>query len=224
VAALNARERTGRGQLVDVSLFESAMSLAVWEAGKYFATGEVPKRLGSAHQNSAPYQAIRAQDGWLTIGATSPATWRGFCRALGLERLQDDPRYADVNARFTNREELIAEIETLTATRPVDDWIERLEREGVPCAPIQDFGQSFHDPHLLARNYFWDASHPVIGQVRQLGSPMRFSDTEVRHANAGPLLGADTRPVLRELGCTDSEIDDLVRAGVAGESVAAIRA
>jgi crotonobetainyl-CoA:carnitine CoA-transferase CaiB-like acyl-CoA transferase len=224
VAALAARERSGRGQLIDVSLFESGISLGVWEAGKYFATGEVPARLGSAHQNSAPYQAICAEDGWFTVGATSPPTWQGLCRALGLERLERDPRYADVNDRFRNRAEVIAEIEAVTRGMPVEYWIERLEREGVPCAPIQDFGQSFNDAHLMAREYFWDAPHPILGKVRQLGSPMRLSVSQVRRAQAGPLLGEDTRAVLREAGCSDAEIDALLTAGVVAEDARSRRA
>jgi formyl-CoA transferase len=217
VAALTARERTGQGQLIDVSLFESSMSLAVWEAAKYFATGEVPVRHGSAHQNSAPYQAIRARDGWLTVGATTPRNWHSFCRALGLERLENDPRYSDANVRLTNRPQLISEIEAVSVTMPIDHWITQLEKEGVPCAPIQDFGQSFNDPHLLARDYFWDAPHTTIGKVRQLGSPMRFSSTKVRRRKAGPLLGEDTRDVMHELGFTPSEIDELMQGGVIGE-------
>lgn len=217
VSALAARERTGRGQLIDVSLFESAMSLAVWEAGKYFATNEVPVRHGSAHQNSAPYQALRAIDGWFTVGATTPRNWEGFCRALGLERLQSDPRYRDANVRLENRQDLIEEIEAITRARPAEHWLRHLEAEGVPCAPVQDFGQSFNDPHLLARDFFWDAPHATIGNVRQLGSPMRFSASKVRRRKAGPLLGEDTRDVLHELGCADHEIDSLLKAGVIGE-------
>jgi formyl-CoA transferase len=217
VSALAARERTGQGQLIDVSLFESAMSLAVWEAGKYFATKEVPVRRGSAHQNSAPYQALRASDGWFTAGATTPRNWVGFCRALGLERLQSDPRYRDANVRLENRRNLIEEIEAITRVKPAEHWIRHLEAEGVPCAPLQNFGQSFNDPHLLARDFFWDAPHATIGSVRQLGSPMRFSTTKVCRRKAGPLLGEDTRDVLRELGCADHEIDSLLSAGVIGE-------
>jgi formyl-CoA transferase len=217
VSALAARERTGRGQLIDVSLFESAMSLAVWEAGKYFTSGEVPVRLGSAHQNNAPYQAVRAQDGWFTVGATSPKNWQSFCRLLGLQRLEKDPRYADVNDRFRNRQELIAEVEAVTVTRPAAHWIARLEEEGVPCSPIQDFSESFNDPHLLTRDYFWEAPHPTIGSVRQLGSPMRFSNTPVRRSQAGPPLGLHTSAVLNELGCTDAEIEGLLQAGVVAE-------
>lgn len=217
VSALAARERTGDGQLIDVSLFESAMSLAVWEAGKYFATGEVPVRHGSAHQNSAPYQAIRAKDGWFTVGATSPRNWHSLCRTLGQQRLEYDPRYADANVRLQNRGQLIADIEAITITKPVDHWIAELEKEGVPCAPLQDFGQSFNEPHLLARHYFWNAPHPTAGPVRQLGSPMRFSVTRVSRRKAGPLLGEDTRAVLQELGCTDGEVHELLQSRVIAE-------
>jgi formyl-CoA transferase len=217
MAALAVRERTGRGQLVDVSLLESTMSLAVWEAGRYFTTGEVPARLGSAHQTSAPYQAIRASDGWLTVGATTPKNWQGFCRALGLEALEKDPRYADVNLRFQNRTGLIAEVERATVQRPVEEWIARLEREGVPCAPIHDFGQSFNDSQLLSRNFFWDAPHPTMGPVRQLGSPMRFSQTAARRGWAAPRLGEDSREILLELGFSDADIERFVAAGVVAE-------
>lgn len=214
LAALAARERTGLGQLVDVNLFESAMSLAIWEAGKYFATGEVPGPLGTAHQNSAPYQAVRASDGGFAVGATTLRTWAGFCHALGLERLEHDPRYVDANTRFDHRQELLAEIEGVTMTMPVAHWIDQLEDAGVPCAPIQDFGQSFNDYHLLASNFFWDAPHPTLGMVRQLGSPMHFSNTPIRRDKAGPLLGEDTRDLLAELGCSAAEIQDLRDAGV----------
>lgn len=217
VSALRVREQTGKGQLIDVSLFESAMSLAVWEAGKYFATGEIPVRHGSAHQTSAPYQAVRAADGWVTIGAASPRNWQGLCHALGLEGLENDDRYSDPTSRMMNRAQLIAEIEAVTVTQPVAHWIDRFESEGVPCAPLQDFGQSFNDPHLLARGFFWDAPHPTLDKVRQLGSPMRFSDSKVRREKAGPRLGEDTRAVLQELGVSDQEIDGLMRDRILAE-------
>ena len=222
VSALAVREKTGEGQLIDVSLFESAMSLAVWEAGRYFATGEIPQRHGSAHQASAPYQAVRAADGWVTIGATSPRNWQGLCRALGLQRLENDERYADPSSRMKNREQLIDAIEAVTITRPVEHWIALFDAEGVPCAPLQDFGQSFHDPQLLTRGFFWDAPHPTLGEVRQLGSPMRFSASKVRRDRAGPRLGEDTRAVLKELGSSEREIDELVRGGVIAEPPKAI--
>ena len=214
VSALRARERTGRGQYIDVCLLEAGVSLGVWEAGKYFATGEIPEPLGSAHQVNAPYQAVRAQDGWFTIGATSTRNWAAFCGAVGLERLMADPRYADTNTRHANRKALIAEIEDLTRTRPMAHWIALLEDAGVPCAPIQHYGQVFTDPHLLARGFFWEAPHPTLGSVRQLGSPMRFSETPVRRDKAGPLFGEDSEAVAGSLGYSEQEVADLVAEGV----------
>jgi crotonobetainyl-CoA:carnitine CoA-transferase CaiB-like acyl-CoA transferase len=214
VSALRVREQTGRGQHIDVSLFEAGVSLGVWEAGKFFATGEIPRPLGSAHQINAPYQAIRAADGWFTIGATSTRNWAAFCASMGLERFRSDPRYADTNSRHAHRDQLIAEIEEVTRTRPMADWIDVLQAAGVPCAPIQDYGQVFEDDHLRAREFFWEAPHPTLGSVRQLGSPMRFSETPTRREKAGPLFGEDSEAVLRELGYGEAEVRDLVAAGV----------
>lgn len=215
-AALRDRDRTGEGQYVDVSLLESAVSLAVWEAGRYFATGEVGGRLGSAHQSQAPYQAVRAADGWVTLGAITPKTWAGLCTALGLEELVEDERFVDSSARHARRAELIPMIEQRTAALSTDEVVSLLERHGVPCAPISDYGDVFTDEHLTARDFFWDAPHPVAGPVRQVGSPMRMSRTPPRRDGAGPVLGAHTREALREVGYSDDDVDALVGAGVAG--------
>lgn len=209
VSALRAREESDEGQYIDVSLFESGVSFAVWEAGRYFATGEIPGPLGSAHQSNAPYQAIHASDGFFTIGATSKRTWEGLCEALGLQLLEDE-RFADTNLRYRHRGELIPLIEAVTQTAPKAHWIELLQEAGVPCAPIQDFEQVFHDPQLLARDYFWDAPHPTLGEVRQLGSPMRFSKSKTRQEKAGPLFGEDTESLLAELGYTEAEVAGLI--------------
>jgi formyl-CoA transferase len=214
VSALRARERDGRGQFIDVSLFEAGVSLAVWEAGRYFATGEIPRRQGSAHQTSAPYQAVRAADGWFTIGATSPRNFEAFCSVLGLEDLLEDPRYADVSGRLAHREDLIERIEQVTVTRPMAQWIDALQEAGVPCGAIQTYDQVFSDPQLQARGFIWKAPHPVLGDVEQLGSPMRFSRTPVRQDEAGPLLGQHSAQVLAEIGMGEAEIQQLVETGV----------
>jgi crotonobetainyl-CoA:carnitine CoA-transferase CaiB-like acyl-CoA transferase len=221
VTALYARRETGVGQFIDVSLLEAGVSFAVWEAGKFFATGEIPEPLGSAHQSNAPYQAIRSADGWLTVGAATQKTWIAFCGALRLEGMIADPRYADMNARHRNRTTLIPAIEEVTISKPTAHWLTVLEHAGVPCAPIENFGEVFTDPHLLAREYFWDAPHPTLGTVRQLGSPMRFSSTPVRRDNAGPRLGEDTTPILEELGYAPADIQNLRTRGVVKASVEA---
>jgi crotonobetainyl-CoA:carnitine CoA-transferase CaiB-like acyl-CoA transferase len=205
VAALYSRDDDGEGQYIDVSLLEAGVSLAIWEAGSYFATGAVPQPSGSAHQSAAPYQAFRAADGWLTIGATTPPNWKALCRVLGLESLVEDERYADSSRRHRNREALASTIESITSRAPTEHWLHALGEAGVPCAPILDYGQVFTDPHLLARNYFWDAPHQKVGPVRQLGSPMRFSHTPVRRDTAGPVLGEDSTDLLAELGYGPAE-------------------
>ena len=199
-AALRERDRTGVGQALDVSLFEAGVSLAVWEAGKYFATGEVGGPLGSAHQSQAPYQAFRTADGWITIGANTPNTWAGLCRTLGMDAEIDDERYSDASKRHALREVLREIIEARTTSRTTADLEAALGGAGVPCAPINDYGQVFTDDHLRARDFFWDAPHPVLPPQRQIGSPMRLSATPAVRAHAGPPLGGDTRAVLTRAG------------------------
>ena len=212
-AALRERDRTGVGQYVDVSLLEAGVSFAVWEAGRYFATGEVGRPLGSAHQSSAPYQAVRTADGHVTLGAVTPKTWAGMCEVLGLTALQDDPRYADAFSRHAHREALIAEIEAVARGWTSADLVRALDGAGVPCAPIADYAEVFTDEHLNGRGYFWDAEHPVLGPVRQLGSPMRFSRTPAARGAAGPLLGEGTADALRSVGYSEEEITELTARG-----------
>jgi crotonobetainyl-CoA:carnitine CoA-transferase CaiB-like acyl-CoA transferase len=213
VAALRERDRTGTGQAIDVSLFESGVSLAVWEAGRYFATGEVGRPLGSAHQNMAPYQAVRSSDGHVTIGAITPKTWTALCTVLSLEELVADDRYSDGFKRHAFRQELIIQIEAVTRTRTSAELISSMDAAGVPCAPIADYTEVFTDPHLVQRGFYWDAPHPSMGEVRQIGSPMRFSRTPAVHGPAGPPLGAHTREVLLDTGYDESQIDAMVAAG-----------
>jgi formyl-CoA transferase len=214
VSALRVRERTGRGQFIDVCLFEAGVSLAVWEAGRYFATGEIPHALGSAHQTSAPYQALKASDGFFTIGATSAPNWRALCETLGLSQLEKDPRFEKNHLRHQNRAVLIPLIEAVTSTRPAAEWVEKLTAAGVPCGVIQNYAQVFADPHLLARGFFPDAPHSTLGRVKQIGSPMRMSQTPPRMKRAGPRLGEHTEEVLRELAFSDDDIRRLREGGV----------
>lgn len=216
LAALRVREQTGRGQFVDVSLFESGVSLEVWEAGRYFATGEVPGRLGSAHQTAAPYQAVRAADGYFTVGATTPRNWRSFCEVLDHPEWADDGRFKDNPSRHERRDTLIPMIEAVTSLRPRAYWVSLLQRAGVPCAEIQTYDQVVNDPQLQARNFFWHGKHSKLGDVEQIGSPIHLSETPVRQDRAGPGLGEHTSEVLLALGRTDSEISQLKAKGVLG--------
>jgi crotonobetainyl-CoA:carnitine CoA-transferase CaiB-like acyl-CoA transferase len=214
VAALHARERSGRGQFIDVCLFEAGVSFAIWEAGRYFATGEIPRPLGSAHQTSAPYQALRAEDGWFTVGANSQKLWESFCDALALPQLKSDPRFAKNHLRHQNRGELIPLLEQVTSRGRAAAWVEKIQAAGVPCGLIQTYDQVFNDPHLNARGFFAEAPHAKLGNVKQIGSPMRLSETPAQIERAGPLLGEHSAEVLEQIGYSNEEIGALAQAGV----------
>lgn len=220
VAALRVRDHSGAGQYIDVSLFESAVSLAIWEAGRYFATGESGEPLGSAHQTSAPYQAIRTSDGWATIGAITPKTWHGLCEALEIQHLLDVPEYTDAFSRHGHRDKLIDQIEETSTRMSTTELVKALEGAGVPCAPIADMSHVFSDGQLSARDFFWDADHPDMARVRQLGSPMRFSATPAARHTAGPVLGADTEALLAECGLDQAAAARLHERGVIAGAVA----
>jgi formyl-CoA transferase len=216
LAALRVREETGRGQFIDVSLFESGVSLEVWEAGRYFATGEVPKPLGSAHQIAAPYQAMRAADGYFTAGATSQRTWLSFCEVLGHPEWADEERFKDITSRHARRDILIPMIEEVTSRELRAHWVSLLQKAGVPCAQIQTYDQVVNDPQLQARNFFWKGRHSKLGDIEQIGSPIHFSETPVLQGRAGPSLGEHTSEVLKALGRTHEEISELKAKGVLG--------
>jgi len=207
VTALRARDRTGTGQLIDLSLIECGVTLAIWESGVYLTTGEVPGPLGSAHRVSAPYQAFRTADGYIAIGATSPPNWTAFCRVTVLERLERDPKWVDASVRRERATELAAIIEAVTVTKPTAEWMRALSQAGVPCGRINDLATVFADPHLSERGLFIDLPHPVIGSVRAIGSPLHLSDTPPVMRRAAPLLGEHTREVLTEAGLSGTEID-----------------
>ncbi len=221
VTAVLARERTGRGQLIDLSLLESGVSLAIWESGVYLTTGEIPGPLGSAHRVTAPYQAFRTADGYIAIGATSPPTWDAFCRATGLERLREDPNWSEATRRRERATELASIIEGVTVDRTTADWLEALSAVGVPCGRLNDLAAVFADPHLIERGLFVDLPHPVLGTVRAIGSPLHLSDTPPVMRRAAPLLGEHTREVLREAGLPGAEIDALLSDGAALQATGA---
>lgn len=214
LAALNHRNQTGQGQQIDVSLFESGVSFALWEWAKYSATGQIPQKLGAVHPSAAPYQAVRASDGWFTIGAATSRTWSAMCQCMGLDDLTTDTRFVTNADRMVNREALITIIEEITRQEPVTHWVDALRSAGVPVAPINNYQQVFSDDQLVQRDWFWESESADGLPVRQMGSPMRFSKTPTARRNAAPGLGQNSVDTLRELGYSDRQIDELAERGV----------
>ncbi len=206
LSAVVARERTGRGQRIDTSLFEGALALSIWETAELWATGRVPEPLGSAHRLTAPYQALRTRDGHVTVGGNTQALWERLCTAIGRPELVDDARFGSNDERMANRAELVAELEAATTARDSDDWVAALVEAGVPCGPIHDYRQVFEDPHTQAREMEVQLEHPVEGTIRALGIPVKLSDTPGSIRRPAPLLGEHTAEVLREAGLSDAEI------------------
>jgi crotonobetainyl-CoA:carnitine CoA-transferase CaiB-like acyl-CoA transferase len=199
LSAYVARERTGRGQRIDTSLFEGALALSIWETAELWATGRTPEPLGSAHRLTAPYQALRTRDGHITVGGNNQRLWERTCAAVGREDLVEDPLFATNADRMANRAELVAELESALAARDTHDWVETLEAAGVPVGPIHDYRQVFEDPHTLAREMMVEVEHPVEGTIRALGIPVKLSDTPGAVRRPAPLLGEHTEEVLREV-------------------------
>ena len=214
LAALHARERTGEGQQVDTSLVDAGVALSVWEATEFFSRGVVPGPLGSAHRMSAPYQAVRCADGYVTLGAANDRIFRRLAELLGHPEWPEDPRFESDSARVANRTALAERIERVTAERPRAYWLERLEAHGVPCGPINDYGEALRDPQVRAREMVVETRHPTLGALSTLGTPVKLSGTPLTPGRPAPLLGQHTDEVLAAAGYGREEIAALRADGV----------
>jgi crotonobetainyl-CoA:carnitine CoA-transferase CaiB-like acyl-CoA transferase len=210
------RLKTGKGQYLEVSLLEAALAYTVWESGSYFATGNVPGPLGSAHRLSAPYQALRTSNGFINIGAPNQSNWERLCRAIGREDLLEREEYCDNAARLNNRIQLEADLEETMAGQSREHWLGVLEVAGVPAGPIFDMAEVWADPQVQARGMDAPLQHPTAGQVHNIGLAAKLYGTPGKINSPAPLLGQHTLEVLRESGYGEDEIRSLIESGAAG--------
>lgn len=213
LAAYIGQQKGGEGQYIDASLFEAALSFSIWDAADYWGTGVVPTPLGTANRMGAPYQAVRAKDGYFVLSGTNQKLWGLLCEALDRQELRDDPRFADVAARLANREVLIAELERTLAARTADEWVEILLAAGVPAAPIYTYPQAFESEHGRVREAQIEIDHPIEGKVPNIGFPVKLNGTPQQVRLSPPLLGEHTQSLLAELGFDEKAMQDLETRG-----------
>ena len=217
LTALHARENTGRGQAIDVSMLEGQLALLHGMIGAYLADGIVPEPMGTAYKALLPYQTFRTRTRDLALAVGSDKLWRIFCPLLGLDDMLDDPRYATNAARAANRASLIARLEVVFLTKTYEEWEALLLPAGVPMGAINTIDTVVEHPQVKARGMLVECEHPIAGKVRIVGPPVRLSETPGAIREPAPLLGQHTDQVLRErLGLGDDGIARLRRAGAIG--------
>jgi formyl-CoA transferase len=212
LSAYIGREQTGRGQYVDASLFEAAIAFSIWDISEYWGTGRVPTPLGTANRFSAPYQAVRAKDGYFVLGANSNKLWQTFCEILERPELFADTRFKTIADRLLNRVVMIEEVEKSLGRRNAAEWVEILLAAGIPAGPIMNYGQALSSDHALAREAVMEFEHPIEGRVKSIGFPVKLSESKQRVRLPPPLLGEHNEEILGELG-----IDSGTRAALREE-------
>ncbi len=199
LAALRARDMTGEGQLIDLSLLDTQVALLANVASNYLASGQEPRRLGNEHPNIAPYQAFRARDRWFALAAANERQWVTLCDVIGLPELLDDPRFADNGARVRNRETLRQVLAPAFLARDADEWLEKLRQGGLPCGPINSIPEVLSHPQAEERGFVADVEHPTAGTVKFPSYPYKLSQTPAAVRRPPPRLGEHTEEVLIDL-------------------------
>ena len=210
------RLRTGVGQHVDTSLLEGGIAYTFWESAMYFATGEPPGPKGSAHRLTAPYQSFETSDGYINVGAANQANWERLCIAIGRDELASDPRFIRPRDRMENLDALATTLGETFARETTDHWLAALDAAGVPAGPIYALDEVYADPQVRAREMMVETEHPAAGRIRNIGIPIKLSETPGAFRRPAPALGEHTDEVLRELGVSDERISALRASGAVG--------
>jgi crotonobetainyl-CoA:carnitine CoA-transferase CaiB-like acyl-CoA transferase len=216
LGALVARGRTGRGQLVDTSLFEAGIMHTYWQSAIHMASGQIPGAMGSAHPLMAPYQAFKTKDGWINLGAANQGLWLKLAEILGAPELAQDPRFKGPNDRIKNLSALVDALTPYFASGTSAEWFDKLDAAGIPAGPVLDIQQMTGDPQTLAREMVKNVGSSKGSPLRVLGHPVKYSDMPASVRRRAPGLGEHTREVMGEYGLSTGEIDALLADGAVG--------
>ncbi len=212
--AMLVRQKTGKGQFVDVSLMDSIISILTYQAGNFLATGDIPPRVGNRHPMITPYESFETNDGYVIFAVGNQRLWENFVKVLGREDLNEDPRFADMKSRNQHPAELKEILEEITRQKSTEEWVRVMEDNGVPCGRIRTLDQVLTDPHVDVREMVIEKDHPTAGRIKLTGVPVKLSETPGEVSAAPPTLGQHTDQVLGELGFSAEEISGLREKGV----------
>jgi len=215
-AAYAGRQRTGKGQMVDTSLFEAGLQQMYWAFANYFADGTVLEKAGSANPTSAPYQAFETRDGWINVGAANQSNYERLVAVLAIPGLADDARFATNAGRLKHRAALVAILGARLRERSTAEWLAAFDQIGLPCGPVLGVPEAASHEQAIARGMIVETEHPVSGRVTGIGLPIHFSEDRTTHGRPAPLYGEHTVEVLREYGYDEAQIRALEAEGAVG--------
>ena len=213
LCAYIGKTKSGEGQFIDASLFDSALAFSIWDTAQYWGTGVEPLKLGTANHMSAPYQAMKASDGYFVMGATNQKLWKLLCEKIGRPELFEDPLFKTNPQRLANRLILAAELEKTFATKSSKEWIELLLIEGIPAGPINTYPKAFGSEHAKYRKMRMEIDHPIEGKVPNIGFAVKMMGTPQQVSRHPPLLGEHTQELLQELGIAGEELKAIQDGG-----------
>ncbi|MBU3590343.1 CaiB/BaiF CoA transferase family protein [Polynucleobacter sp. 80A-SIGWE] len=213
LSAYIGKTKSGEGQFIDASLFDSALAFSIWDTAQYWGTGVEPYKLGTANHMSAPYQAMKASDGYFVMGATNQKLWKLLCDKIGRPELFEDPLFITNPLRLANRLMLAAELEKTFVTKTSEEWVDLLLAAGIPAGPINTYPEAFDSEHGQHRKMRMEIDHPIEGKVPNIGFAVKMMGTPQQVSRHPPLLGEHTDEVLQELGIAGDELKALEEGG-----------
>ena len=215
MAALYTREKTGKGQFIDISLQEGQMTWLNNYAGEFFANGQEPQRRGNRHPQVVPYEAVQGADGiWFILAVGSDNVWQSFCEYVARPDLAQDARFTSNTQRIAHYGDLLPIVRGIIRQKNTEDWLDGLRHAGVPCGRIATVTEALTDPHVLERGMIIELEHPLLGMVKSLATPVKLSETPLVYHRHPPMLGEHTEELLCELGYAQDQIAALRQQGI----------